>query len=120
MGMPKIQAQTDTDLLLIQALQAGDSEVLQELIDRHDRLVRGAIYAVLGHCDQMDDVAQKVWLTVWRKIDSLDDVRSWKSWLYRLARNAALDAGRKRQRRKGLWEKIKEMTTADQPTQLNS
>jgi len=109
MGMPKPEQQSDLDVMLIDAIRQGDADALNELILRHDRLVRGVVYGVLGQADELDDVVQKVWLTVWRRVETLDDSRRWKSWLYRMSRNAALDAGRKKQRRKGLWDKLKTM-----------
>lgn len=70
------------------------------MVRRHDRWVRGVAFGVLGRADDLDDVSQQVWTSVWRRIAEVRDVRNWRSWLYRLARNAALDAGRERSRRR--------------------
>ncbi|MEZ6082836.1 MAG: sigma-70 family RNA polymerase sigma factor [Phycisphaerae bacterium] len=64
------------------------------MLRRHDRWVRGVVYGVLGSNDLIDDVVQQVWTTVWEKIADLRDTSRWRVWLYRLARNAAVDAGR--------------------------
>lgn len=93
-----LAADFDQDLPLIEALRAGDQSAFTELWRRHERWVRGVIYAVLNDASRVEDVAQQVWWTVWDRIDSLRDARRWKSWLYRLARNAAIDAGRDRTR----------------------
>ncbi len=96
----------DQDRPLFEALAAGDEGALAELMQRHGRWVRGVVFAVLGPVDELDDVVQKVWLTVWRRANTLDDANRWRYWLYRIAHNAAIDAGRKRQRRRGLWKRF--------------
>jgi len=77
---------------------------LAELIDRHDRWLRGVVYAVLGSGDEVDDVLQHVWHTVWRKRSDLGDVANARHWLYRVGRRAAIDAWRSRKRRRRLGQ----------------
>jgi RNA polymerase sigma-70 factor (ECF subfamily) len=96
----------DYDQMLIEALQAEDAAALGELISRNERWVRGVAYSVLADVDMLDDVMQKVWLTVWQRVSALEDPRRWRHWLYRTARNAAIDAGRKKTRRRNLWHRL--------------
>ena len=96
------QVEYDPEVPVIEAIRRGDSQALAELIDRQGRWVRGVIFAALGRMHDMDDVAQRVWLTVWQEASRLEDVRRWRVWLYRIARNAATDAGRSQQRRRRL------------------
>ena len=90
----------DSEWPVIEAIQSGDRQAFEELLRRHDRWVRGIILGVLGHSDALDDVSQQVWSAVWRTINELRDVKKWRSWLYRLSRNAAYDAGREATRRR--------------------
>lgn len=106
MGYPKTQPDFDQDVLLVEALQAGDEQVLGEFIERQERWVRGVVYSVLGNSPQIDDVMQRVWMNVWQRIGSLEDPRRWKHWLYRMARNASIDMGRRHQRRRNLWQRL--------------
>lgn len=91
----------DPEIPVFEAIQRGDDYAFRELLRRQDRWVRGVVFGVLGRPDRIDDVTQKVWTQVWKRSRELRDVSHWKPWLYRLARNAAIDAGRKgtRQRR---------------------
>ncbi len=96
---------------MLRAIAGGDSRVLPELIRRNDRWVRGIAFAVLGRHDDIDDVVQQVWLRVWRELfvgerPSLDDTTRWRAWLYRITRNAAIDAVRRGRRRQGLIERL--------------
>ncbi|HUU82150.1 MAG TPA: RNA polymerase sigma factor [Phycisphaerae bacterium] len=101
MTMP-LAAEFDAEQPVIEAIQLGDRSAFQELVRRHGRWVRGVIFGVLGDGDRVDDVAQQVWQAVWSRIDDLRDAGQWRPWLYRLARNAAVDAGREKTRRKRL------------------
>lgn len=93
MAMP---ATTDFDSQqpVIDAMRGGDRYAFKELVQEHETWVRGVVFGVLGRTDCIDDVCQKVWTQAWRRIGELRDSSTWRSWLYRLAHNAAIDAGR--------------------------
>ncbi|MEM7231885.1 MAG: RNA polymerase sigma factor [Planctomycetota bacterium] len=74
----------------------GDRRAFRELMRRDSRWVRGAVYAVIGNSSAVEDVTQDVWLAVWQRVDRLEHPEAWKSWLFRLARNAAIDFSRRR------------------------
>ena len=99
---------SDTDLELVQSLARGRQQSLADLMQRHGRWVRGLVFSVLGELDDLDDVCQQVWLAVWRNIRNIQDLEKWRPWLYRLARNVALDAGRRKSHRRRLWQRVKE------------
>lgn len=87
-------ADYDSEHAVIEAVQQGDDGAFRELWRRQDRWVRGVVFGVLGDSQRVDDVSQQVWTSVWQRVRELRDVRRWRAWLYRLARNAAVDAGR--------------------------
>ncbi|MGB2986809.1 MAG: RNA polymerase sigma factor [Phycisphaerae bacterium] len=91
---------SDVDEPVVEAVRAGDRYAFGELVQRHNGWVRGVIFGVLGGRDRVDDVTQQVWVTVWQRIGDLRDAKRWRPWLYRLARNAAIDAGRDATRRR--------------------
>lgn len=84
----------DPEEPVIEAIRGGDRYAFEELVRRQNRWVRGVVFGVLGRRDEVDDVLQQVWLSVWQRIPKLRETARWRSWLYRLARNAAIDAGR--------------------------
>jgi len=83
------------DQELIAAARLGDRAALDAFARRNGSWVRHVIYATLGRASLVDDVCQHVWATVCRQIGTLADPGAWRSWLFRLARNAAIDAGKK-------------------------
>jgi RNA polymerase sigma-70 factor (ECF subfamily) len=90
----------DADQPVVEAIREGDKFAFEDLVRRHGAWVRSVVFGVLGDRDYVDDVVQQVWTTVWRRVGDLKDTRRWRSWLYRLTRNAALDTGRDVTRRR--------------------
>ncbi len=103
-----LAAEHERDLPVIQAARQGDAYAFEELVRRHGRWVRGVIFAVLGDSQRVDDVAQQVWTSAWEQIGKLRKPDRWRGWLCRLARNAALDAGRQKTRDRQLFQPIPE------------
>src|SRR5262249_32214983 len=84
---------------LVSAAQAGSRTAADRLVREHDGWVRGVIYGVTGRPDLVEDIAQQVWAQVWERLPSLKEPERLRSWLYSVARNAAIDAGQSRKRR---------------------
>src|SRR5271154_177357 len=69
---------------------------LQELVGRYQyRLVRYLV-SLLGRRDGVDDLVQETWLRVLERGSSYDGHSRFEPWLFRVARNIAVDAMRKR------------------------
>jgi RNA polymerase sigma-70 factor (ECF subfamily) len=77
-------------------LRRGDVVILEALVERYQyRLVRYLIY-LLGRRDGIDDLVQETWLRVLERGSSYDGQSRFEPWLFRVARNIAVDAMRKR------------------------
>ena len=96
----------DAEGPVIDAILNGDRFAFDDLVRRWNRWVRGAVFAVTTRPEDVDDVCQQVWSTVWKRIGELRDARAFRSWLFRLARNAALDAGREMARKRRLFASL--------------
>lgn len=105
----------DTDVGVVEAVRRGNRHALDGWIRRHGGWVRGVIFGVLGDAHLADDVAQTVWVNVWQRASELREIQSWRSWLYRLARNAAIDAGRRvtRERAQKAWSAEQQVVSAE-------
>jgi len=80
---------TNDRITVIQA-QLGDDEAFMQLVDRYSGRLLYYIRRLLEDTDRADDVLQDVWLTVYRKINTLRDASAFSVWLYRTARNRAI------------------------------
>ena len=83
---------------LVAEAQRGNRPAADRLIREHDSWVRSVIYGTTGRVDLVDDIAQQVWIQAWQRLDSLNDPSRLRPWLYRIARHAAIDAGKARRR----------------------
>jgi RNA polymerase sigma-70 factor (ECF subfamily) len=77
--------------------------VFEELFERYHSMVFQLIYRILGDREEALDVAQEVFLTIFRKRDRFRGESSLKTWIYRISINRAANRCRwwNRLRRRG-------------------
>jgi RNA polymerase sigma factor (sigma-70 family) len=93
----------DPDRSLAGMARDGDRASLMELYERHKSRLLGFLVKMCGNRQQAEDTFQEVWVKVMRSVDTYDPERSsFRSWLYRIARNAAIDLHRREVTRRGV------------------
>ena len=80
---------------LIDQSAAGDQDAFRQLVLRHHRLVVNVAYRALGDMSQAEDVAQEVFLKVYRHLPTYRHEKPFTHWLHRVAANAVTDALRR-------------------------
>ena len=90
------------DFALIKAIQAGDHQAFESLVHRYQRQVANLIYVTMGSSDDVDDIAQEVFIRVYRSLPRFKFDASFFSWIYRITMNLCIDEIRKRKIRKVL------------------
>jgi RNA polymerase sigma-70 factor (ECF subfamily) len=80
-----------TDQELIQKTAAKDHHAFQTLVDRYQALVVNTCYGLLGNRQDAEDVAQEVFLEVYRSADKFRQDAKLSTWLYRIAVNRSLN-----------------------------
>ena len=90
-----------TDEVLVQRVaESGDERAFSELYDRYGGLVYGAGMRYLGDRTLAEDLVQDVFVSVWRNAASFDSSKAgFSTWVYRIARNRAIDLARRRHAR---------------------
>ncbi len=78
---------------------AGDEAAIRELHARYGARVIAATRRVVGDRRLAEDVAQETWLRAWRRAHTIDPSLPLEPWLFRIARNTAIDALRSAGRR---------------------
>ncbi len=81
---------------LIDRSAAGDQEAFRQLVTRYHRLVINVAFRALGELSLAEDVAQEVFLKVYKALPSYRHDKPFKHWLHRVAANAVTDALRRR------------------------
>jgi RNA polymerase sigma-70 factor (ECF subfamily) len=84
------------DAQLITRAAAGDPAAFVTLVERHRGLVYRVAFQYAGNHFDADDIAQDVFVKVHRSLGSFRKDAQFTSWLYRIAMNACIDHGRRR------------------------
>ena len=73
------------------ALKAGDERALRHIFDRYYGLLLGDMYRIVSDEDACQDLAQEIFVDLWRKRDELDIHTSLRAYLRRAAVNKSLN-----------------------------
>ena len=87
------------DFELIKRAQAGDNAAFNEVVLAYRKRILGTITRVIARPEDVEDVAQEVFLRLYFSLDQLRTPEVFEPWLYRLTVNAAYDYLRKQRRR---------------------
>jgi len=94
------QSPVASDLDLLRATAAGDSDAFEELVRRHQDRLLTVCQRLLGDREEARDAAQEVFLKAYRKAGRFRPDAKVSTWLYRIAVNHCLNRLR---RRKVVW-----------------
>lgn len=91
-----MQQNADPDWPDVEALQAGDDNALNRLMDRHQIPVQNFIRRMIGHSGDAEEIAQEVFVRAYFQIHTYRPRARFVAWLYQIARNLCLDYFRSR------------------------
>jgi RNA polymerase sigma-70 factor (ECF subfamily) len=89
-----------TEQELIQRLKVGDEAAFRELVDIHKDRVYNTALGIVQNAEDAEDVAQEVFIQVYRAIHNFKGESKLSTWLYRIATTRALDVLRSRKSKK--------------------
>ena len=92
---PQILSLND-DFSLIKRFIEGDESAFGLLVQRHKEKVRNIAYITLSNAAVVDDIAQEVFLTVYKNLNNFRFESQFTTWLYRITVNKCKDHLRKR------------------------
>jgi len=81
----------DSDAKLIQKVAEGDEGVFEQLVKRYQHAVFNTIYRYIGNYEDVEDIAQEVFIKVWRHAKSFKGKSKFSTWLYRIVVNQCLN-----------------------------
>ena len=88
------------ELELIQRLRAGDELAFKSLVDTYQDMVFNTALGIVQNSEDAEDVAQEVFIQVYRSIDQFKGDAKLSTWMYRITTTKALDHIRSRKRKK--------------------
>ncbi len=87
---------SDRELIIL--CQAKDRVAFDQLVKRYQRIIHALLYQLAPDCSDRSDLAQEVFIRLWRSIGTLRDPACFKSWLNQIVTNIFYDNLRKRPR----------------------
>jgi RNA polymerase sigma-70 factor (ECF subfamily) len=93
---------------LIPGLRSGDQQAFRLLVERYQQQVFNTALNLVQDHGAAEDIAQEVFVSVYRSVLSFNEKSTLSTWLYRITVNKSLDhlRSQKRQKRKGLFHTI--------------
>lgn len=91
---PANDDRSDAELAI--AAKNGDAAALEVLLRRHFSATYAFVRRAVANVADADDITQETFVRAWRHLRSFDVSKSFRTWVFRIARNAAIDLSRKR------------------------
>src|SRR6201999_2209617 len=84
---------------LIERARSGDTGAFNEVVLAYRKRILGTISRLIGRPEDVEDVAQEVFMRLYFSLEQLRTPEVFEPWLYRLTVNACYDYLRKSKRR---------------------
>jgi RNA polymerase sigma-70 factor, ECF subfamily len=108
------------DVLLMRLVAGGDTSAFEQLIERHQALVAGTVARMLGSNSDVEDIAQQVFIRVWKSAGRYVARAKFTTWLLKITRNLVFNEMRRAKRHPHLPVQIEpdaeEMPLKDEAT----
>ncbi|SKB07097.1 RNA polymerase sigma-70 factor, ECF subfamily [Prosthecobacter debontii] len=103
----------EENVRLMLRVREGDVHAFEQLVEMHQSMVIGTACRMLGSLDDAHDIAQQVFLRVWKSAHRYEPTAKFTTWLFTILRNLVFNESRRRSRRR---EIPLEQENDDQPT----
>jgi RNA polymerase sigma-70 factor (ECF subfamily) len=88
------------DVALMARAAAGEHGAFEQLIERHQNAVVGTVAKMLGNPSDAQDIAQQVFLRLWKSAKRYEPTAKFTTYLFTITRNLVFNESRRRSRRK--------------------
>jgi RNA polymerase sigma-70 factor (ECF subfamily) len=88
----EMRREEDYDIALVGRSLNGDGRAFGKLIRRHHDLVFSVVRGIMGRRDDVEDVAQEVFIKIFKSLSGFRGEAKLATWIYRIARNEAINA----------------------------
>src|SRR4051794_25651158 len=86
------------DIRLMGLASGGDMAAFEQLVERHQRMVIGTVARMLGTNSDAEDIAQQVFVRVWKNVKRYEPRAKFTTWLLKITRNLVFNELRRRSR----------------------
>ena len=95
---------SEEERALVRRAQAGDEAAFEELVRRHQQRIFAVVGGVLRRREDVEDVAQQVFIKAYFSLRKFDLRSAFSTWLYKIAVNECWDYLRKKRVRPLVYE----------------
>jgi len=88
----------DSDAALMLRVKQGDWEAFTNLVDKYKQPLMNLVFRMLRDASAAEDLAQVVFLQVYKSADRYEVASKFSTWIFTIARNLALNEIRRRSR----------------------
>lgn len=99
-GLEAAALEPDQELML--RVKAGDAQAFNLLMEKYQRVVLNLVYRFTGDSESAEDLAQEVFLRIYRAADRYEPRAKFFTYLYQVTLNLCRNAREKNQRRQAL------------------
>jgi RNA polymerase sigma-70 factor (ECF subfamily) len=93
-----MSSELEPDATLMLRVKQGDGAAFAELVDRYKQPILNLVYRMLHDATEAEDLAQNVFVQVFRSAHRYEVSAKFSTWLFTIARNLALNELRRRSR----------------------
>ncbi len=80
-----------SDQELVFSYLNGDLESLEVLIHTYLKPIYSFVYRYIGNSQDAEDITQETFVRTWRNLRKFDQQKSFKTWIFAIAKNTAID-----------------------------
>ena len=73
----------------------GNKDSFDEIVSRYLKLIYNFVYRLIGNEKEAEDISQIVFLKTWKNIKKYNTEKSFKTWIFSIAKNTCIDYLRK-------------------------
>lgn len=84
---------------LMMKVKGGDIKAFEELVEAHQNSVIGTVAKMLGNPAEAEDIAQQVFVRVWKSAGKYEPTAKFTTWLFTITRNLVFNEVRRRKRK---------------------
>lgn len=90
----------EESIRLMLRVKQGDVSAFEKLVEVHQAIMIGAAARMLGNLEDAHDIAQQVFIRVWKSAPRYEPTAKFTTWLFTIMRNLVFNEARRRTRRK--------------------
>ena len=90
----------DPDVRLMQGVRVDEPGAFEQLVERYQRRLVAILHHLVGNSDEAEDLAQEVFLRVYRARTKYRARSKFSTWLFTIANNLAMNSLRSRHRKR--------------------